>query len=190
MEREAAKRHEVIMAGIGGRGVLLASQLLAQAGTSDYKYVVWFPTYAQAMRGAECECTVILSDEEVFSPIVSKASAVVVMESSQTESFEKRVRPGGFLVLESSHTKYEASQQDIKVICIPAVEEAAKVGDLQVANFVLLGAYVQATRVVLPELVEKELERRFSKREELLSLNRNAFERGRELVIGGQTMSP
>jgi len=97
-----ASRHDVIMTGVGGKGVLTAGLLLAQAGMARYRNVLWFPSYQAAMRGGPSECTVILSDEDIASPILTQAQALVVMDSSQLRAFEGRVKPGGILITESA----------------------------------------------------------------------------------------
>jgi len=132
-----AERHEVLMTGVGGKGVLTAGQLLAQAGMSRYKYVLWFPSYQAAMRGGPCECTVVLSEEEIASPILSQAQSLVVMEPSQLKPFEHRVYPGGLLLIEEAGFSGEC-RSDVNLVVVPAVETAVRLGNPQVANLILL----------------------------------------------------
>ena len=177
MENMTPARHDVIMAGIGGKGVLIAGQLLAGAGMQSYKHVSWAPTYFAIMRGGSCECTIILSQEEIASRILNRAEAVVVFEPTQLQDFEGRAKPNGLLIAESADLP-EIKRQDIKVVKVPAIEMAAQLGGILAANFVLLGAYTEITKVVSTELIEKEIEQRFSTNEKALSLNRRAFQEG------------
>lgn len=169
------------MAGIGGMGVLTAGQLLARAALAQYPHVSWVPSYAVAKRGGLCECTVVFSEEEIASPLLDQAQAVVVFEASQLKSFENRVRPRGVLVIEAAGLNEEKERGDITVIPVPALEIAVSLGQSQASNLVLLGAYVEATRAIDPRLVEQELQSRLGGREQVLSLNLEAFHRGLKL---------
>lgn len=185
------KTAEVIMAGTGGRGVLLSGLLLARAGMQKYKYVSWSPTYAAAMRGAECECTVILSDEEIISPLLSQADAVMAIASSQAKPFEHRVKPGGLLITESAGLQglaeafgLKLEREDIRRLEIPGMEIAARLGNIQAANLVLLGAYLGATKVLPLEVIEEEVDRRLGRKREMrlgvtaMEVNKEALREG------------
>ena len=175
-------RHDVIIAGIGGRGALIIGQILAQAAMSRYKRILWYPNYTTARRGAPADATVIFSDEEITSPLVSQAQALVVVESSRLKPFEPRVQPGGWIFIESFGLKEKVERKDVNVAEVPGVEMAARLGDTQVGNFILLGAYVGTTKVISPEVIKGEIERRFSSSERMLLLNSKAFEEGLRLV--------
>jgi 2-oxoglutarate ferredoxin oxidoreductase subunit gamma len=170
------------MTGVGGKGVLTAGLLLAQAGMARYRNVLWFPSYQAAMRGGPSECTVILSDEDIASPILTQAQALVVMDSSQLRAFEGRVKPGGILITESAGLKEEISRKDVQTFTIPAVEAALGLGEIQTSNLFLLGAYLALTDAISPELIEGELEKRFSGRDKALRLNKQALRQGMSLV--------
>lgn len=183
----SARRFEVLMTGVGGKGVLTAGQLLAQAGMAQYRHVLWFPSYQAAMRGGPCECTVVLSDEEIASPILTETQSLVVMEPSQLKPFEHRLIPGGLLLVEEAGFSGEC-RRDVRLAVVPAVATAVRLGNPQAANLVLLGAYLELTQAIPLELVEKELERRFRGQEGALKLNREAFYLGAELAskFGGR----
>ena len=176
------RRFEVIMAGVGGKGVLMAGELLARAALSMYPHVSWLPSYTGAMRGGPCECTVILSDDEIASPIVSRVDAVVVMEPSELKSFLGRLQPGGLLVLESAGLEEGVDREDIRVLEVPGVAAASRVGNPQTANLVLLAAYIEATKAVPLELVETELEKRLKGSEDILATNRAALVEGTKIA--------
>jgi len=188
------KTAEVIMAGTGGRGVLLAGLLLAKAAMQKYKYVSWSPTYAAAMRGSECECTVILSDDEITSPILSQADAAIAIASSQAKPYENRVKPGGLLITESAGLHEVAElfglkleREDIRRLEVPGMEIAARMGNIQAGNLVLLGAYIGATKVLPLEVIEEEVDKRLGRKGEVrigvtvLEVNKEALREGYKL---------
>ena len=185
------KAAEVIMVGTGGRGVLLSGLLLARAGMQKYKYVSWSPTYAAAMRGSECECTVILSDEGIASPLLNQADAVMAIASSQAKPYEHRVKPGGLLITESTglHELAESfglkfEREDIGRLEVPGMEIASRLGNIQAANLVLLGAYLGATKVLPLEVIEEEVDKRLGRKREMrigvtaLEVNKEALREG------------
>ena len=178
MAETKPRRTEVLMAGTGGRGVLMAGLLLAQAGTSQYQHVSWSPSYAAAMRGGPCECTVMFSDEEILSFLRYRTQTVIVIEPSQLKAMEGRVSPGGLMVVESTGLRDKVEREDVEIFPVPGLQVAIELGDNRVSNLVLLGAYVGKTGVVKPEYVEQELERRFGGRKAVLELNKRAFEQG------------
>ncbi len=182
MATQGAPRHDVIMTGVGGKGVLTAGLLLAQAGMARYRNVVWFPSYQAAMRGGPSECTVILSDDDIASPILTQADALVVMDASQLKTFESRLKPGGILITESADLGDKISRKDVQTVTIPAVEKALGLGEIQTSNLFLLGAYLALTGAVPTELIEGELEKKFSGKEKALRLNKQALHHGMSLV--------
>ena len=178
-------KYDVIIAGIGGRGALIIGQVLAQAAMAGYKHIIWYPNYTTARRGAPADATVVFSDEEITSPLVSQAQALVVVDSSRLKPFEDRVQPGGWIFVETFSLKEKVERKDIRVVEVPGVEMAAKLGDTQVGNFILLGVYLGITKVISPELIKEEIGRRFSSNERMRLLNGKAFEDGLRLVKSG-----
>lgn len=176
------KRHDVIMAGLGGKGVLTVAQLLTKTGMSEYKHVSYFPAYFGMMRGGLCEATVVLSDDEIASPLLSYVDVVLIIEHSQLRQFEGRVKSGGLLLVEKSELKDKVARDDITVMEIPGVELAMKVGDILAANYVILGAYIEITKVLPAEVIEGEIEERYKSDTRMLSINMQAFREGRKFV--------
>ena len=160
----------------------MAGELLARAGILRYEHVLFFPSYGPAMRGGVSTCIVILSNSNIASPVLPSAEAVIVAENSQIKPFENRVRPGGLLLLEAAGAQGKVTRKDIEVRCVPAIEAALSLGDVQVANLILLGGYIEAIKAVPLELIEKELEVRFGARERMLSLNKQALRQGARLM--------
>jgi len=174
-------KHEVIVAGFGGQGVLLLGQVLAYAGMVEGKEVSWLPSYGPEMRGGTANCTVVLSDTEIGSPVVSQPSCVIALNLPSMEKFEPMLKPGGRLIINTSLIDKKAERADIEVVEVPATEIANELGSGRVANMVALGAFVQQTKAVdfttLEEALKKVLPQR---RHELIPLNLQAIQRGAE----------
>ena len=180
------RRGEVIFSGIGGGGVLLVGEFVAQAANAEYEYVVWFPNYSAAVRGGPCDCYIIYSDEEIASPVLSRLQTVVVLDPLRLKDTENRVRPGGTVIIESSGLKDKVERDDVTVIEVPALENARAMGNPRGANFILLGVYVGTTKLISPDIIEKDLEARFGGNVEVLSSNREAFRHGLKIAESDQ----
>lgn len=173
----------VIMAGFGGQGVMLMGQLLTYAGMVDNKQVSWMPAYGPEMRGGTANCTVIVSDAPVGSPVVSEPMAVIAMNLPSLDKFEPIVKPGGVIIYNSSLIHRAPTRTDVRVIAVPGNEIATELGNDRVANMVLLGALLAATEAVSISAVETALKKALpAHRQDLLPLNLQAIARGRELV--------
>lgn len=183
MKKESSVIHDVIMLGIGGKGVLLAGQLLAQAGINQYKHVLYFPEYGVFKRGGFSHCYVILSDKEIASPLLDQSEAIIVFEPSILGTCQDQVLPGGAIVVESAGLNTKVRRSDIRFVPVPAVETAAKMGNPQVANLILLGAYVCTCKAVSPQLVDAELDKMLAGKAKALALNKEAFHKGCELGV-------
>lgn len=141
-------QQEIIFAGFGGQGILSMGKFLAYAGMDKDMKVSWCPSYGPEMRGGTANCSVILSDDDIGSPIVTAPDAVVVMNRPSFEKFEPMVKPGGLLVMDQDLIPVESKRDDIKVISIPAQSIAEEIGSKTIANMVLLGCYVKETGIV------------------------------------------
>jgi 2-oxoglutarate ferredoxin oxidoreductase subunit gamma len=168
---------DVIMAGHGGQGIMLMGQLLAYAAMLEGKHVTWMPSYGPEMRGGTANCTVVLSDEPVGSPVVSRPQAVVAMNIPSFLKFEPVVKEGGILIYNSSLIKLESERNDILKIAVRATETAAELGNIRVANMVALGALIAATKVVSMDSAMEVLPKVLpAHRQDLISLNLQALE--------------
>jgi len=139
---------EFIFAGFGGQGMLLIGKFLAMACMLDGKHVSWLPSYGPEMRGGTANCSVIVSDEEVASPMVDKADCIVAMNLPSLDKFEGHVRPGGTLVINSSIIERKAVRTDINVVYCDAMKLADEVGNPKGANVAILGALLAKEPVV------------------------------------------
>lgn len=139
---------EFIFAGFGGQGMLLIGKFLAMACMLDGKHVSWLPSYGPEMRGGTANCSVIVSDDDVASPMVGSADAVVAMNLPSLDKFESSVRPGGVLVINSSLIERKSTRDDITVVYCDAMKIAEDIGNPKGANVAILGALMEKMPVV------------------------------------------
>lgn len=168
--------HKLVLAGFGGQGVMLIGQMIAYAGMLEGKEVTWMPSYGPEMRGGTANCTVIVSDKKISSPIVTEATAVVAMNLPSLIKFEPLVKPGGQLFINTSLIKETSKRQDVDVYNIDANEIAVSLQNDKVSNMVVLGAIVNKTGMVKLESVEKVMGKLFTGgKAKLLPLNKKAL---------------
>lgn len=176
-------QQEIIVSGFGGQGTLFAGQLLAYAAMDSGYYVTWIPSYGPEMRGGKARCTVVVSDEEIGSPLVRRPSAVIALNIPSMEAFEPAVKPGGVLVVNSSLVPRQSRREDIRVIYAPASDMAIDLGNIRLANVICLAALVRATGVVSLEAVKRALDDHLPERHRrLLGLNKEAMDKGAALA--------
>jgi 2-oxoglutarate ferredoxin oxidoreductase subunit gamma len=174
-------QQEVIIAGFGGQGVLFAGQLLSYTALDEGKEVTWFPSYGPEMRGGTANCTVVISDEEIGSPLVNRPTAVLAMNLPSLEKFENLVKEGGVLVVNASMVNREVQRNDIKIVSIPANEIAMELGSERATNMVMLGALLGNLDLLSLEALDKALDNHLPERhKKLLPMNKEALRRGAE----------
>jgi 2-oxoglutarate ferredoxin oxidoreductase subunit gamma len=176
-------QEEIIISGFGGQGTLFSGQLLAYAAMDSGYHVTWIPSYGPEMRGGKARCTVVISDEEIGSPLVRRPSAAIVLNIPSMEAFEPAVKPGGVLVVNSSLIPQKSERTDIRVLYVPASDIATDLGNLRMANVICLSALVEATGVVPLEAVGQALDDHLPERHRrLLELNLQALQKGAALA--------
>ncbi len=184
------RQEEVIISGFGGQGALFAGQLLAYAAMDAGKHVTWIPSYGPEMRGGTAHCTVIISDDEIGSPLVRHPSAAIVLNIPSMDKYEPLVKPGGVLVVNSSLVPRRSEREEIRVVYVPANTIAEELGSARMANVVCLGALVEVLGTVTVEQVEAALDAHLpARKRDLLELNKQALRRGAE-IAREQTMVP
>ena len=172
-----------LFAGFGGQGMLLIGQFLAQAGMMEGKYVSWLPSYGPEMRGGTANCSVCVSDSPIASPVITKASCVIAMNRPSLDKFESFVRPGGTLIVNSSLIDVKAKRDDINVYYVPANELAEQLGNMKVANVVILGACLELTKCASVDTVLDAIALKLGKRKaHLVDINKHALIAGAEAV--------
>ena len=176
-------QEEIIISGFGGQGTLFAGQLLAYAAMEQGHHVTWIPSYGPEMRGGKARCTVIISNDEIGSPLVRRPSMAIVLNIPSMDAFEPAIKPDGLLVVNSSLVGRESERDDISAIYIPATDVATEIGNMRLANVVCVGALVQASGVVPMEAVSQTLDSHLPERHrKLLGPNQEALRRGAALV--------
>jgi 2-oxoglutarate ferredoxin oxidoreductase subunit gamma len=174
---------EIIIAGFGGQGVLLMGRLIAYAGMLEGKKVAWMPSYGPEMRGGTANCTVIVSSDEVASPVVPNPMTLIAMNKPSLDKFESEVEKGGTIILNESLISQDVKRSDVQVFKVPANEIANELGNLRVANMVALGAYLAASESVKIETIFQALEKTLgNKSAKIVELNKKAIERGEKIV--------
>jgi 2-oxoglutarate ferredoxin oxidoreductase subunit gamma len=176
--------HEILIAGFGGQGVVLAGNLLAKAALAEGREVVWAPSYGPEMRGGAVHCTVIVSSQRIGSPEVSLADSLLIMDAASLQRFSSRMKPDGLLVLNTSLVAPPPSLDSFSLVEVPANDVAEDLGDVRVANVIMLGAFLEARPVVTPDSVVKAMQLLAAGRpaESLVDINREALSRGAALA--------
>lgn len=176
-------KEEIILAGFGGQGVMLAGMLLTYAGMLDNMEVSWLPSYGPEMRGGTANCHVIISDKPISSPVIIFANSVIVMNKPSLDKYESQVVPGGILLVNSSLIEKKVERNDIRILYIPAIEIAKELGNSKTANMVMLGAFLRVKNILSRQTFLKALEAVVgTKNSKLVPMNMLAFEKGEEYV--------
>ncbi|KAF0145925.1 MAG: 2-oxoacid:acceptor oxidoreductase family protein [Nitrospirae bacterium] len=175
--------HNVLIAGFGGQGILFFGKLLAYSGMLEGKEVTWFPSYGAEVRGGTANCTVIISDDMIGSPIVRNPEILVVMNEASLNKFQPRLKKEGLLIFDSSLIKKPELRSDIHVADVPASEIAASIGNTKCANIVMLSALLAKAGIIKEESALKALEELTPpKRRKSLDINKDAITKGRKYI--------
>jgi len=174
---------KVICAGFGGQGVMLMGQLLSYAANENNLNTLWYPSYGPETRGGTANCSVTISEAKVNSPVISKANSIFIMNNPSLDKFESKVITGGNLLINSSLANREIERTDIKAYYIPANEIAVKLGNGKVANMIMIGAYLQITKLFEKEIILKLLRKSFGDaKAHLIEINDLAIESGKQYI--------
>jgi 2-oxoglutarate ferredoxin oxidoreductase subunit gamma len=172
---------EIFLAGFGGQGVMFAGQVLSYAAMDTGKDVTWIPSYGPEMRGGTANCTVVIADEEIGSPLVQNPPGVIVMNLPSLDKYEPMVKPGGVLIVNSSMVDRDVTRSDITWVSIPCNEIAEEAGNRRMANVVATGALLALLPVLTLEDIEAALKAHMPGRHKnLLPQNIDALKRGAE----------
>ena len=131
--------NHILLAGFGGQGLLFAGKFLAYQGLLEDKQISWLPSYGPEMRGGTANCSCIVSDDPIGSPIVDHPNVLMVMNLPSLEKYENAVAPGGLIVVDSSLIAKKVTRTDVKVVEVPATEMASKENLPGLANMILAG---------------------------------------------------
>ena len=175
--------HEIILSGFGGQGVLSIGFTVANAAMYEGKYVTYLPSYGVEVRGGTANCTVVVSDEEIASPVASDPEFIVAMNQPSFVRFQSILQSGGLLCVNSSIVDVTSARSDIEVLSVPTSELAEKLGTIKVANMVMLGAFIKASDIISYDFLIKNLTEILGEgKSKLIKLNKDALEIGYNYV--------
>ncbi|MFH1913143.1 MAG: 2-oxoacid:acceptor oxidoreductase family protein [Pseudomonadota bacterium] len=171
---------DAIIAGFGGQGVMLIGNLLAYAGMKDGLNVTYIPVYGPEMRGGTANCTVVLSEEDIGSPIIHRPKSLIAMNRPSLDKFQPRVVDKGIHIINSSLIDMElADTERLTCVAVPCNEIADQLGNTRMANMVAIGAFVQATGIIPLQAVIDSLENVISPHyHKLIPANTKAIQAG------------
>ncbi len=174
-----ANTTELLIAGFGGQGVLFVGKVLAYKGLLEGRQLSWLPSYGPEMRGGTANCSVILSDIPVGSPIVSDPDILVAMNLPSFKKYESTVKAGGMIFADSSLISEKTTRTDVKAFYIPATAMATEAGIPTLANMIILGKLIRESGLVDYATIGDALKKVVSaKRAELLDVNLKAIQLG------------
>ena len=180
---------EVVIAGFGGQGVLFAGQILAYAAMDAGKEVTWIPSYGPEMRGGTANCTVVIADEEIGSPLVRHPRGLIAMNLPSLDKYEHQIQPEGIIIINTSLVDRMLVRDDLNSVYIPANEIAESLGEKRLANIVLLGALITSLPVLDVSNIEQSIiDHLPEKHRDLLPSNLQALKLGAEFVSQEQTL--
>lgn len=173
---------QILFAGFGGQGILFSGKFLAYEGLLEERQVSWLPSYGPEMRGGTANCSVILSDDPIGSPIVSHPDVLIAMNLPSYDKYEEAVNEGGMVFIDSSLIAREAKRTDIKTFMVPATQMASENGLEGLANMIMVGKVIKETGVIPYENIERALKKVVSARhQDLAEANLKALALGYEL---------
>ena len=176
-------KKEMIISGFGGQGGLAIGKNLAEAGVAEGLNVTGAPSYGPEMRGGTANCSVVLSDKAIGSPVFARSTELIALNEPSLVKFEAGVLPGGTVFVNSDVVTDKVSRPDLTAYYIPCSKIAEEVGNPKVANMVMLGAYVAATKILKPETIETMIQEMFTgPKAKFVPLNIEAFRRGMACV--------
>ncbi len=174
---------EIIIAGFGGQGVLSMGQILCYGGVMQDLEVSWMPSYGPEMRGGTANCTAIISDQEISSPVLSTFDTAIVLNQPSMDKFEKAVKTGGLLIYEESGMTRKPTRSDITICAIPAFEESKIMKNTKVFNMIVIGGFLKMKPVIELENVIRGLKKVLPDRyHNLIPLNEEAIRKGMQII--------
>lgn len=168
----------VLIAGSGGQGILFLGKLIAHAAMLEGKHVTWFPSYGAEMRGGTANCTVVIAEEAIGSPVVASPDVLVLFNHASKVKFEGRLKAGGLMLMDSSLISSPPERDDVRAVLVPATGLAASLDNSKAANMVLLGALISEGLVGEKSAMTALEELAFERRKSALDINKSAVRKG------------
>jgi 2-oxoglutarate ferredoxin oxidoreductase subunit gamma len=176
--------YEIVLAGFGGQGILFLGKMIAMAGMLEGKQVSWIPSYGPEMRGGTANCSVVVSDRLIGTPMVTHPNVLVAMNRPSLEKFESKMQPKGFLLINRTLIEIPHTRQDIEAVYLEITGLAGKVGNPRLANIVALGGLISRVPIISKESVIEALKMELSgKKAALLQLNLQALDAGEKAAL-------
>ena len=176
-------KKEIIISGFGGQGVLSMGKILAYSGLMEDKEITWMPAYGPEQRGGTANVTVIVSDDRISSPILSKYDVAIVLNQPSLDKFEPKVKSGGLLIYDGHGVINPPTRKDITVYRINAMDKAAEMKNAKVFNMIVLGGLLKVCPVVSTDGLKKALFKSLPERHhKLIPLNMEAVEEGMNII--------
>ena len=176
-------KEEIIIAGFGGQGVLSMGKILAYSGLMEGKEVTWMPAYGPEQRGGTANVTVIISDDKISSPILSKYDVAIILNQPSMEKFEAKVKPGGILIYDGYGIIHPPTRQDINVYRIDAMDAANEMNNSKAFNMIVLGGLLKLKPMVSLDSVVRGLKKTLPERHHHHNpMNEEAIRRSMELI--------
>ncbi len=176
--------HRLILSGFGGQGMLSLGQIISHIAMKKDKFVTWIPSYGPEMRGGTANCSVIISDHEIGSPIVSdEITHLVAMNAPSVDKFIDKMANGGKVIINNSLVPTMPTNDNLEIYSVPATDESAKIGSIKIQNMYMLGVYMKlAGWFDLDDVVEVMKEKFTGKKAEFIPFNIKAVEAGAKAV--------
>ncbi|NOZ61488.1 MAG: 2-ketoisovalerate ferredoxin oxidoreductase [Calditrichaeota bacterium] len=165
------------IAGFGGQGVLTMGVMLADAAMTQDLNVSWIPSYGPEMRGGTANCSVILSNKRIGSPLTTHPNVLIAMNGPSLDAFEDSVEEGGLIIVNSSIIDRKVKRSDVRALYIPLTEMAANLGLTAVANSVCIGAYLEYTKIMGPNVAIESIKKNLKKKK-YVDINVKAIQEG------------
>ena len=166
---------KILIAGVGGQGVMLLGKVLAYSAVKEKKFSTWLPSYGAEMRGGTAHCWVRISDKEIPSPVFAKPTVFFIFNQPSWDKFSSKIDSSSFVILNSSLVNTKAEKKNIKKIALNEV--ALNLGSLKIINIIALGAFLKYKKIIRPKTVEKVLNEFFDKKE-IQDINLKGFRWG------------
>ena len=174
---------EIIISGFGGQGVLSMGKILAYSGLMENKEGTWLPADGPEQRGGTANVTVIVSDERISSPILSKYDVVIALNQPSLDKFEPKLKTGGILIYDGYGVINPPTREDITVYRIDAMDKAAEMKNSKVFNMIVLGGLLKVCPVVSTDGLNKALFKSLPERHHgMVPLNMQAVEEGMKII--------
>ncbi|MBO7214231.1 MAG: 2-oxoacid:acceptor oxidoreductase family protein [Clostridia bacterium] len=175
------KTTKYLFSGFGGQGILFSGKFLAYKGLTEEKNVSWLPSYGPEMRGGTASCSVIISDESIGSPIIDNPDVLVAMNLPSLDKFEKTVKAGGIIILDSTLIERKVERTDVEVVYLPATRLASENNCPTLANMIIVGKLLKVTGNYDEKSIDETLKKVISaKLADMLEINKTAMKIGAE----------